>query len=135
MKEPAPGDTSATSASTGPSAASAPGGLYQLLVESVVDYAIFALNPDGIMISWNPGARHFKGYTEDEILGRHFSIFYPPESLATGLPEYELKVASAVGRFEDEGWRLRKDGTRFWANVVITALFNEKNVLIGFAKV
>jgi PAS domain S-box-containing protein len=108
-------------------------GLYQLLVESVRDYAIFALDPDGNVLSWNAGAQRLKGYTRDEIVGRHFSTFYPPEDLAK--PAWELEVATRDGRVEDEGWRLRKDGTRFWANVVITALRDESGTLVGFAKV
>jgi PAS domain S-box-containing protein len=108
---------------------------FRLLVQSVKDYGIFMLDPDGRVASWNEGARRINGYEPEEILGRHFSTFYPEESLATGLPQHELEVAREVGRFEDEGWRLRKDGSRFWANVIITALYNEKNVLIGFAKV
>jgi PAS domain S-box-containing protein len=108
-------------------------GLYQLLVESVRDYAIFALDPTGHVLSWNAGAQRLKGYTRDEIVGRHFSIFYPPEDLAK--PPWELEVATREGRVEDEGWRLRKDGTRFWANVVITALRDESGTLVGFAKV
>jgi len=111
------------------------GGLYQLLVESVLDYAIFALDPSGIILSWNAGAERLKGYTRDEIVGRHFSIFYPAEDLDAGKPEWELEVAARAGRLEDEGWRLRKDGTRFWANVVITALRGESGALVGFAKV
>jgi PAS domain S-box-containing protein len=110
-------------------------GLYRLLVESVQDYAIFALDPDGYILSWNAGAEHAKGYTAAEIVGQHFSIFYPPEKVAERFPEYELEVAGREGRFEDEGWRIRKDGTRFWANVVITALRNETGALVGFAKV
>src|SRR5436305_1856076 len=98
------------------------GELHRLLVESVQDYAIFALDPEGYILSWNAGAQRFKGYTADEIVGKHFSIFYPPERIAEGFPQYELREAARVGRFEDEGWRVRKDGTRFWANVVITAL-------------
>lgn len=108
---------------------------YRLLVESVVDYAIFMLDPVGRVVSWNPGAERIKGYLTDEIVGRHFSVFYPAEDLATRKPWYELEVASEVGRFEDEGWRLRKDGSRFWANVVITALFDNDGGLRGFAKV
>jgi PAS domain S-box-containing protein len=108
---------------------------FRLLVQSVKDYGIFMLDPDGRVASWNEGARRIKGYEAEEILGQHFSVFYPPEALARGYPQYELEVAREVGRFEDEGWRVRKDGTQFWANVVITALFNEKKVLIGFAKV
>ena len=110
-------------------------GLHRLLVDSVRDYAIFALDPDGNVLSWNAGAEYLKGYTADEIIGRHFSIFYPPEKIAEKFPEYELEVARRDGRFEDEGWRIRKDGSRFWANVVITALRGESGTLVGFAKV
>lgn len=109
--------------------------LYRLLVESATDYAIFALDPTGHVVSWNPGAQRFKGYTAAEIIGRHFSIFYPPEDLARGKPAAELEIAARVGRLEDEGWRVRKDGTRFWANVVITALREADGTLVGFAKV
>jgi PAS domain S-box-containing protein len=110
-------------------------GLYQLLVESVRDYAIFALDPQGYVLSWNAGAERLKGYTRDEIVGRHFSTFYPPADIAAGKPAWELEVATRDGRVEDEGWRVRKDGTRFWANVVITALHDESGALVGFAKV
>jgi PAS domain S-box-containing protein len=111
------------------------GDLYRLLVESVGDYAIFALDPDGYILSWNAGAQRIKGYTAAEVVGQHFSIFYPRELVAGGFPEFELRTAANTGRFEDEGWRLRKDGSRFWANVVITALRNERGELTGFAKV
>ena len=111
------------------------GALYRLLIESVRDYAIFALDATGHIVTWNPGAQRFKGYTAPEIIGRHFSIFYPAEDLARGKPAMELEVAAREGRFEDEGWRVRKDGTQFWANVIITALRNERGVLVGFAKV
>jgi PAS domain S-box-containing protein len=111
------------------------GELHRLLVESVQDYAIFALDPQGYILSWNAGAERFKGYTADEIIGKHFSIFYPPEKIRERFPEYELRIAARDGRFEDEGWRVRKDGTRFWANVVITALRGEDGGVIGFAKV
>ena len=111
------------------------GELHRLLVESVDDYAIFALDPDGYILSWNAGAQRFKGYTAEEIIGKHFSIFYPREKTEEGFPEYELREAARVGRFEDEGWRIRKDGTRFWANVVITALRDAAGHLIGYAKV
>ncbi|HEU4557618.1 MAG TPA: PAS domain-containing sensor histidine kinase, partial [Longimicrobium sp.] len=111
------------------------GGLYRLLVESVQDYAIFALDPAGNILSWNTGAKRLKGYTRDEIVGRHFSIFYPPADLAAGKPAWELEVADREGRIEDEGWRVRKDGTLFWANVVITALRGPSGALVGFAKV
>jgi PAS domain S-box-containing protein len=110
-------------------------GLYKLLVESVRDYAIFALDPKGHIISWNPGAEHLKGYAANEIVGKHFSVFYPPADIARGKPEWELKRAIAEGRVEDEDWRVRKDGSRFWANVVITALWDENGALVGFAKV
>jgi PAS domain S-box-containing protein len=107
-----------------------------LLVESVQDYAIFLLDPEGRVASWNRGAERIKGYSEEEILGKHFSIFYPPEDQASHFPDHELEVAARVGRFEDEGWRVRKDGTRFWANVVITALRDEVDGhLVGFGKV
>jgi PAS domain S-box-containing protein len=112
------------------------GELHRLLVESVQDYAIFALDPDGYILSWNAGAERFKGYTADEIIGKHFSIFYPRELVAEGFPDFELRTAANTGRFEDEGWRIRKDGSRFWANVVITALRSKQTgELLGFAKV
>jgi PAS domain S-box-containing protein len=107
----------------------------QLLIDAVVDYAIFVLDTEGHIESWNTGAQKLKGYTRDEILGRHFSIFYPAEAVAAGWPDEELRRAKALGRFEDEGWRLRKDGTRFWANVVITALFDADGIHTGFAKI
>ncbi|HET9986784.1 MAG TPA: PAS domain S-box protein [Longimicrobiales bacterium] len=112
-----------------------PDRLNSLLVGSVQDYAIFALDVEGRVATWTRGAQRIKGYSRDEIIGRHFSIFYPPEAAASGFPQYELDVAAATGRFEDEGWRIRKDGSRFWANVVITALRDEEGTLVGFAKV
>ena len=111
------------------------GGLYRLLVESVQDYAIFALDPNGVILSWNAGAQRLKGYRPEEIIGRHFSVFYPPADLVARKPERELEEAILHGRVEDEGWRLRKDGTRFWALVVITALRDSRGQLVGFAKV
>lgn len=111
------------------------GELHRLLVESVDEYAIFALDPDGYILSWNPGAQRFKGYRADEVIGKHFSIFYPKERVEEGFPQYELREAARVGRFEDEGWRVRKDGSLFWANVVITALHDPTGRLVGFAKV
>ena len=108
---------------------------FRLMVEAVKDYAIFLLDPQGCIMSWNEGAERMKGYTFEEARGKHFSIFYPPDALERGWPEYELKVARKTGRFEDEGWRLRKDGSRFWANVVITALWTDDGRLIGFTKV
>ena len=109
--------------------------LYRLLVESVQDYAIFALDPNGFVMSWNAGAQRIKGYTADEAIGKHFSIFYPRELVDEGFPAFELRTAANVGRFEDEGWRVRKDGSRFWANVVITALCDSSGRLVGFAKI
>jgi PAS domain S-box-containing protein len=108
---------------------------FRLLVESVRDYAIFMLDPDGHVLTWNAGAERFKGYRADEIIGQHFSRFYPSEALTSGLPDHELKVARQTGVFEDEGWRVRKDGTLFWANVVITAMRDARGELMGFAKV
>lgn len=107
----------------------------RLLVRSVRDYAIFLLDPNGNVITWNEGAQRIKGYTESEILNRHFSVFYPEEVAAAGFPDHELEVARVTGRFEDEGWRIRKDGSRFWANVVITAVRDEAGNLLGFGKV
>ncbi len=109
--------------------------LLRLLVESVVDYAIFVLDPDGRVASWNPGAERIKGWTQDEIIGRHFSTFYPPEDVDAGKPWLELEQARAEGRVEEVGWRLRKDGSTFWADVVITALRDPDGRLLGFAKV
>jgi PAS domain S-box-containing protein len=106
-----------------------------LLIQSVVDYAIFMLDPTGHVVSWNAGAQRIKGYAAEEIIGRHFSTFYPPQEVAAGKPDRELATAVADGRLEDEGWRVRKDGTRFWANVVITALHDETGRLRGFGKV
>jgi hypothetical protein len=106
-----------------------------LIVQSIKDYAVFMLDPDGRILSWNEGAKIIKGYTAPEVLGRSFEIFYPAEAVADGFPKMELKEAARVGRFEDEGWRIRKDGSRFWANVVITALRGPEGTLLGFAKV
>ena len=108
---------------------------FRLLVDGVRDYAIFMLDPQGRVASWNTGAQQTKGYRADEIIGQHFSVFYPPDVVARGWPEYELEQARREGRFEDEGWRLRKDGSRFWASVVISALRDEGGRHIGFAKV
>jgi PAS domain S-box-containing protein len=108
---------------------------FRLLVEAVGDYAIFMLDPDGHVVSWNTGAQRSKGYISREIIGQHFRIFYPPELQESKHPEYELATALESGRYEEEGWRVRKDGTRFWANVVITAVFNDLGDHVGFAKV
>src|SRR5258708_4379317 len=108
---------------------------FGLLVASVKDYAIFMLDATGRVTTWNAGAEHIKGYKPAEIIGKHFSVFYPPEDVVAGKCEYELAAAERDGRFEDEGWRLRKDGSPLWANVVISALFDEEGTLVGFAKV
>jgi len=107
----------------------------RLLIASVTDYAIFILDPRGHVATWNPGAQRLKGYRAEEIIGRHFSTFYPEEDVRAGKCERELEGAASIGRFEDEGWRLRKDGTPFWANVVITPIRDGDGVLVGFAKV
>ncbi|MCC8391573.1 PAS domain S-box protein [Paraburkholderia sp. MMS20-SJTR3] len=108
---------------------------FRLLVDSVKDYAIFMLDPQGFVISWNAGAARIKGYKHDEIVGRHFSRFYVPEEAAAGKPARELAIARQIGTVEDEGWRVRKDGTTFWANVIITAVYDESRRLRGFAKI
>jgi PAS domain S-box-containing protein len=107
--------------------------MFRLLVSGVKDYAIFMLDPEGNIVSWNAGAERIKGYRGDEIIGQHMSRFYPDED--KGKPAYELEVAAEEGRFEDEGWRLRKDGSRFWANVIITTMRDEKGRIRGFSKV
>jgi len=109
--------------------------LFRLLVASVGDYAIFMLDETGHVTTWNVGAQRIKGYRADEIIGRHFSVFYPEHDVRAGKCEHELEVAAREGRFEDEDWRIRKDGSRFWANVVITAVRDDAGTLIGFAKV
>jgi PAS domain S-box-containing protein len=111
------------------------GGLYRLLVDSVQDYAIFALDPTGVVMTWNAGAQRLKGYKPEEIIGKHFSTFYSAPDIAAGKPEWELTTAMRDGRVEDEGWRLRKDGSRFWALVVLTALYDSQGNHVGFAKV
>lgn len=108
---------------------------YKSLVESVQDYAIFLMDKYGYIQTWNKGAQKTKGYTADEIIGKHFSTFYPEVDVRAGKPEWELSEADKNGRVEDEGWRVRKDGTMFWANVIITALYDTTGKLVGFAKV
>lgn len=107
----------------------------RLMIAAVKDYAIIGLDPEGRIVSWNEGARRIKGYTEEEILGQHFSKFYPPEAVKQGRPQQLLAQAAGEGHFEDTGWRVRKDGSRFWANVVATALRNPEGALVGFTKV
>jgi len=108
---------------------------FRLLVGGIRDYAVFMLDPEGKVASWNAGAESIKGYKAEEIIGQHFSRFYPPEAVEINFPQLELETAKRVGRFEDEGWRVRKDGTMFWANVIITALYDSEHRLRGFAKV
>ena len=109
--------------------------LHVLLVDRVRDYAIFALDPAGYILSWNAGAQHLKGYTAEEIIGQHFSIFYPQDALEAQKPAQLLEAAAARGQQEDQGWRVRKDGTRFWADVLITGLRDDDGTFLGFAKV
>jgi PAS domain S-box-containing protein len=108
---------------------------FRLLVQGTTDYAIFLLDPQGRVVTWNAGAERIKGYQAEEIVGQHFSKFYPPEDVERGWPEEELRRAEAEGRFEDEGWRVRKDGSRFWSNAVITALRDGAGRLRGFSKI
>jgi PAS domain S-box-containing protein len=108
---------------------------FRLLVEGVVEYAIFMLDPYGYVTNWNPGAKRIKGYSASEIVGRHFSVFYTDEDRHSGLPDQALTTAARTGRFEAEGWRVRKDGSRFWGNVVIDAIRDDAGELIGFAKI
>ena len=107
---------------------------FRLLVDSVKDYAIVMLDPEGRVASWNAGAERIKGYRPEEIVGKHFSSFYPPEAVQRGLPERELKAAAKEGRFEDEGWRVRKDGKQFWASVILTALRDKDGTCGGSEK-
>lgn len=109
--------------------------IFRTMVDSVRDYAIFLLDPNGFVITWNPGAERIKQYRPEDIIGKHFSVFYPEAEKLADKPGFELKVAAATGRFEDEGWRIRKDGTRFWANVVITRILGHQGQLIGFGKI
>ena len=108
---------------------------FHRLVESTRDYAIFLLDLEGRVLSWNAGAQRIKGYAAGDIIGQHFSRFYPPEAVARRWPQHELAMAREQGRFEDEGWRLRKDGSRFWANVIITALRDDRGLVRGFSKI
>ncbi|WP_445657985.1 sensor domain-containing protein [Achromobacter sp. NCFB-sbj8-Ac1-l] len=109
--------------------------MYRHLVQGVIDYAIYMLNPDGTVANWNAGAERAKGYTRDEIVGKHFSCFYSPADQAAGVPGRGLEIARSQGRFEAEGWRMRKDGTPFWAHVVIDAIHDDAGALMGFAKI
>ena len=108
---------------------------FQYLISGISDYAIYMLDPDGHVSSWNAGAQRFKGYLAPEILGEHFSRFYTPEDRATNLPERALSTALVEGKYEAEGWRMRQDGTRFWASVVIDPIYDEAGTLLGYAKI
>jgi rsbT co-antagonist protein RsbR len=109
--------------------------MLQILVDNIREYAIIMLDPKGMVTTWSPTAERLKGYRADEIIGKYFAAFYPPENVASGKCERELETAAREGRFEDEGWRVRKDGSKFWANVIITALRDSQGKLRGFGKV
>src|SRR5205807_8151859 len=127
-----------TTPHSGPSELAAPfrtsEDLFRLMVENVKDYAIFMLDAGGRVATWNAGAERIKGYSAKEIIGQHFSRFYPPEDVQARKPERELQVAAAEGQWAEEGWRVRKDGSRFWASVVMTALRDADGALLGFGK-
>ena len=108
---------------------------YHLLVESVRDYAIFMIDEHGIILSWNKGAEFIKGYSAEEVMGKHISVFYTAEQIKRNAPQENLKLAKKLGRFEEENWRVRKNGTVFWADVVFTAIKDPNGKLIGFGKV
>jgi len=107
----------------------------QMLIDAIVDYAIYMIDVDGSVRSWNAGAERLKGYSADEIIGKPFALFYSPEDRAKALPQTALRIAAETGRFSSEGWRIRKDGSRFWALVVVDAIRDEQGQVIGFAKV
>jgi PAS domain S-box-containing protein len=108
---------------------------YRLLVEAVTDYAIYMLDPNGVVSSWNAGAQRFKGYEASEIIGQHFSRFYTDADQKIGLPQLALTTAAQAGKFESEGWRVRKDGTRFWAHVVIDPIRDRDGSIVGYSKI
>src|SRR5215203_4895560 len=108
---------------------------YRLMVENVQEYAIFMLDPTGHILTWNEGARRIQGYRAEEIIGKHFSVFYTPKDLEARKPDMELRVVSQTGKYKEEGWRVRKNGSLFWASVSITALYGERGILVGFSKV
>ena len=107
----------------------------RLFISAVTDYAIYMLSPEGVIVSWNAGAQRFKGYTAAEIIGKHFSLFYTDEDRKLGIPVLALQQAATKGKFEAEGWRVRKDGTRFWASVVIDPIRDDTGTLVGYAKI
>src|SRR5581483_9686434 len=108
---------------------------FHLLVEAVSEYAIYMLDPSGRIITWNTGAQRIKGYTESEIIGQPFALFFTPEDIERGKPDRILETARREGKYQEEGWRVRKDGSRFWANALITALYDRSGELRGFGKV
>jgi PAS domain S-box-containing protein len=120
---------------SGSSADAGPPELLRVLVDAVEEYAIYMLDPHGVVMTWNRGARRIKGYTRDEIIGQHFAVFYTDDEIRAGKPERELAQAVKDGQSRDEGWRVRKDGSRFWANVLITAVYGSNGELEGFAKI
>jgi PAS domain S-box-containing protein len=107
----------------------------ELLVEAVVDYAFYLLNPQGRIVSWNPGAHRLKGYEADDIIGGNFAVFFTPEDRERGMPQLALNTAAKTGRFESEGWRVRKDGSQFWALAVLDAIREKNGELLGFVKI
>ncbi len=123
------------SSSTSPATTLGTDDSFRLFVDSVRDYAIVMLDPSGHVVSWNPGAERIKGFTQEEAIGKHFSCFYTADAIQRGLPDRELEAAASEGRFEDEGWRVKKDGRQFWASVTITALRGKDGTLRGFGKV
>jgi len=135
MKKKSTAATTASPIGDAPQAAPSADTLLKILVDTVEDYAIILLDPTGHVLTWNAAAQRLKGWTAAEIIGQHFSKFYPPEEVQKGKTETELRVATQEGRFEDEGWRVRKDGSRFWANVIMTALRDKDGTLRGFGKV
>src|SRR5262245_46463036 len=110
-------------------------GRYRLLIEAVTDYAIYLLDPSGLVTTWNTGAQGFKGYTADAIIGQHFARFYTEEDRKTDLPRRALEIAEREGKFEAEGWRVRQDGSKFWAYIIIDPIRNHAGEIIGYAKV
>ena len=130
-----PGDSGSSAVAKKPAKRIVGDALYRVLVESARDYAIFALDTDGRILTWNEGAERIKGYTRDEIVGQHFSVFFPPEDIAACRPAGLLAEAVRDGRVEDEGWRIRKDGSEFWADLVITALRDESGAATGFTTI
>ncbi|MCV0438899.1 MAG: PAS domain-containing sensor histidine kinase [Hydrogenophaga sp.] len=112
-----------------------PADRFQLVVEAIEDYAIYMLDPDGLIESWSPGAERLKGYRADEVLGKPYSIFFRPEDVAEGLPKWQLSRARLHGKTEEQGWRVRKDGSVFWANIIVSRILDDDGTLLGYAKI